>query len=130
MFPYFEQYPGFARAARIVDWANLDKASFGKGAARGPVGLGGFRVDAHHAGNAEKMSRQRANSFRTVAPPPARLFAESQTHFGLARAIIDVEVSNGADRRVILILDDVPELPSIAPHVVPFKDGQKFGDAL
>src|SRR5260370_30574648 len=62
--------------------------------------------------------------------PPGRLVAQPQPDLCLAEAVIYVEISNGADRRVLLVLDDEPVLSPVATHVVPLKKRQKLSIVL
>src|SRR5579875_22795 len=127
MFPYFQKNPGIPSTTWIENVSNFAKTSSGKGFPRWSVCHGGLGVKANEAGLLpEKISGQCANGLGSVALAPARFIADAQAHLCLACARVNVEVSDRANGRLLLVLDDKPELLSIAVYVVALKDWQEL----
>src|SRR5579872_7086664 len=94
------------------------------------IRFSGLGVDTRQSSSGEKVMYQRANGFRAISSSPMRLFTQPQSNFDLSNAIINIKIRDGADRNMLFVIDDEPELSPVAVNVVAVKNGQELGHAI
>src|SRR5438105_1791667 len=120
-FPNFQKYPGFPRAPGIKYLANFNEAGFREGPACGLVRQGRLCIETYETWLGEEVAHQGANGLWAIAFTPATLLSQSQSNLRLTQALIDIEVGNRPNREMLLVLYNIPELPSVAHHVIALK---------